>query len=66
VKSRITTYADQNERAYAALQAAAKDGRAEAATEIQASIHCDAVADWLIPRGGWQLLAWRADCRTGR
>jgi Uncharacterized protein conserved in bacteria (DUF2252) len=28
------TYADQNERDYAALQAAVKDGRAEAATEI--------------------------------
>jgi uncharacterized protein (DUF2252 family) len=28
------TYADQNERDYAALQAAAKDGRAEATTEI--------------------------------
>ena len=27
------TYADQNERDYAALQAAVKDGRAEAATE---------------------------------
>ena len=28
------TYADQNERDYAALQAAVKDGRAEATTEI--------------------------------
>ena len=28
------TYADQNEHDYAALQAAVKDGRAEAATEI--------------------------------
>ena len=28
------TYADQNERDYAQLQAAVKDGRAEAATEI--------------------------------
>jgi sugar/nucleoside kinase (ribokinase family) len=28
------TYADQNERDYAAFQAAVKDGRAEAATEI--------------------------------
>ena len=28
------TYADQNERDYAALQAAVKDGRAEASTEI--------------------------------
>ena len=28
------TYADQNERDYAALQAAVKDGKAEAATEI--------------------------------
>jgi len=28
------TYADQNERDYAALQAAVKDGRAQAATEI--------------------------------
>ena len=28
------TYGDQNERDYAALQAAVKDGRAEAATEI--------------------------------
>jgi hypothetical protein len=28
------TYADQNERDYAALQAAVKDGRAETTTEI--------------------------------
>ena len=28
------TYADQNERDYAALQAAAKDGKVEATTEI--------------------------------
>ena len=28
------TYADQNERDYAALQAAVKDGRAEATTEV--------------------------------
>jgi Uncharacterized protein conserved in bacteria (DUF2252) len=28
------TYADQNERDYAALQAAVKDGRAEATTDI--------------------------------
>jgi hypothetical protein len=28
------TYADQNERDYDALQAAVKDGKAEAATEI--------------------------------
>jgi len=28
------TYADQNERDYAALQAAVKNGKAEAATEI--------------------------------